>query len=268
MLFRWILRKGMGCMDYARLLRKKERYQQGKDRIAPLTAASYEQAFEIEYTHNSTAIEGNTLTLMETKLVLEDRISVGGKNLCEIYEQVNHQKAFRYVKECIANHAALDEKVVKDIHAILMGNILMGGVYRKVDVYISGARHTLPSHDELHRKMENFYELLVRKEKYLNPIELAAWTHAEFVRICPFPDGNGRTSRLIMNYQLMTQGFPPISIAKENRLDYFNTLEAYALEGNLSPFAEMIAVLEEQQLDRYIGMIEQGEELDQGPALL
>lgn len=77
-------------MDYERLLRKKEIYQQGKGKIPQLTVASYERAFEIEYIHNSTAIEGNTLTLMETKLVLEDQISVGGKNLCEIYEQVNH----------------------------------------------------------------------------------------------------------------------------------------------------------------------------------
>lgn len=255
-------------MDYERLLRKKERYQQGKDKIPQLTATSYEQAFEIEYTHNSTAIEGNTLTLMETKLVLEDRISVGGKNLREIYEQVNHQKAFRYVKECIANHMVLDEKIVKDIHAMLMENILVGGVYRNVDVYISGAQHTPPPPNEMYRQMKDFYGDLLWKGEQLNPMELAAWIHAEFVRIHPFPDGNGRISRLLMNYQLMAQGVLPISIAKENRLKYFDTLEAYALEENLNPFAEMIAVLEEQQLDCYIGMIEQGEALDLGPQLL
>lgn len=255
-------------MEYERLLGKKEIYQQGKDKIPQLTAASYEQAFEIEYTHNSTAIEGNTLTLMETKLVLEDRISVGGKNLREIYEQVNHQKAFRYVKACIANQVVLDEKTVKDIHAMLMENILVGGVYRNVDVYISGAQHTPPSPNEMYRQVKDFYADLLWKGEHLNSIELSAWTHAEFVKIHPFPDGNGRTSRLIMNYQLMAQGFPPISIAKENRLDYFNTLESYAVEGNLAPFADMIAVLEEQQLDRYIGMMEQGEAIEQGPQLI
>ena len=117
-------------------------------------------------------------------------------------------------------------------------------------------------------QLKDFYENLLCKGEQLNPIELAAWTHAEFVRIHPFPDGNGRTSRLLMNYQLMAQGFPPISIAKEDRLKYFDTLEAYALEENLDPFAEMIAILEEQQLDCYIGMIEQGEALDLGPQLL
>ena len=101
------------------------------------------------------------------------------------------------------------------------------------------------------------------KGQQLNLIELAAWTHAEFVKIHPYPDGNGRTSRLIMNYQLMANGFAPISIDKKNRLDYFNALEAYAVEGNIGPFAEMIAGLEEVQLDRYLAMIEQAQGMSQ-----
>lgn len=244
-------------MRYQELLQKRDAYQKGKVFIPELTIASYERAFEIEYTHNSTAIEGNTLTLMETKLVLEDQISVGGKDLREIYEQVNHQKAFRYVKDCILKEIPLDEKIIKDIHAMLMDHILVGGVYRNVDVYISGAQHTPPSPSEMYRQVKDFYADLTWKGSQLNLIELAAWTHAEFVKIHPFPDGNGRTSRLIMNYQLMANGFAPVSIAKENRLDYFNTLESYAIEGNITPFAEMIAELEEQQLDHYLSMIEQ-----------
>lgn len=85
---------------------------------------------------------------------------------------------------------------------------------------------------------------------------MLAWTHAEFVKTHPFADGNGRTSRLIMNYQLMANGFLPVSIAKENRLDYFNALEAYAVNQDLNHFADMIASLEERQLDRYLGMTE------------
>lgn len=242
-------------MDYQKLIQKRDIYQQGKSRIPELTISSYEQAFEIEYTHHSTAIEGNTLTLMETKLVLEDKISVGGKNLREIYEQVNHQKAFRYVKACIARQIPLNEAIVKEIHAMLMENIIIGGVYRNVDVYISGAQHTPPSHNEMCRQVQNFYADLTWKGQQLNDMELAAWTHAEFVQIHPFADGNGRTSRLLMNYQLMSKGFAPISIAKENRLAYFEALETYALTKNLQPFADMIAELEEKQLDCYISMI-------------
>lgn len=246
-------------MNYSELLRKKELYQAGRAFIPELTLASYEQAFEIEYTHNSTAIEGNTLTLMETKLVLEEGISIGGKSLREIYESINHKKAYRYVKDCIVKGQPLDEKTIKEIHALLMENIIVGGVYRSVDVYISGAQHTPPSPNEMYKQVKDFYADLTWKGGELNLMELAAWTHAEFVRIHPFPDGNGRTSRLIMNYQLMAGGFPAISIAKENRLEYFNTLESYAIEGNLAPFTEIIAELTNRQLNRYLGMIEQGQ---------
>ena len=246
-------------MDLDRLLQKRECYRQALPSIPALTLQSYELAFEVEYTHNSNAIEGNTLTLMETKLVLEDAISPGGKSLREIYEAVNHQKAYRYVKACIARNEPLSEKIVKDIHAILMENILVGGVYRNVDVYISGAQHTPPSPNEMYRQVKDFYADLGWKAQALDPIALAAWTHAEFVRIHPFPDGNGRTSRLLMNYQLLAQGFAPVSIAKEDRLDYYNALEAYAVDGDLAPFTEMVAALEEKQLDRYIAMAGQAE---------
>ncbi len=246
-------------MDLDRLLQKRECYRQALPSIPALTLQSYELAFEVEYTHNSNAIEGNTMTLMETKLVLEDAICPGGKSLREIYEAVNHQKAYRYVKACIARNEPLSEKIVKDIHAILMENILVGGVYRNVDVYISGAQHTPPSPNEMYRQVKDFYADLGWKAQALDPIALAAWTHAEFVRIHPFPDGNGRTSRLLMNYQLLAQGFAPVSIAKENRLDYYNALEAYAVDGDLAPFTEMVAALEEKQLDRYLAMAGQAE---------
>lgn len=255
-------KKGADRLDYPELLRKKEQYQASKASIPEYTLFTFEQAFEVEYTHNSTAIEGNTLTLIETKVLLEDGISIGGKNLREIYESVNHRKAYRYVKDCISKGMPLEEKIIKDIHAMLMENILVGGVYRNVDVYISGAQHTPPTPNEMYRQVKDFYADLAWKGRELNPIELAAWTHAEFVKIHPFVDGNGRTSRLIMNYQLLANGFPAISIAKENRLDYFNTLEAYAVEGKLAPFAEMIAELVEQQLDRYLALAMPEQEQD------
>ena len=182
-------------------------YNQKKGSIDSITLSSYEQDFELTYIHNSTAIEGNTLTLIETKVVLEDGISVGGKKLREIYEVVNHKKAYRYVKKCIAEEKKLDEHIVKDLHAILTENIIVGGVYRSEPVRISGAGHTPPVGNDMYIQIKNFYEDLAWKKDSLNPIEYAAWTHAEFVRIHPFIDGNGRTSRLLMNYQLMYAGF-------------------------------------------------------------
>lgn len=240
-------------MDYNRLLELKQQYNDNKNKIATSTLESYNKAFEVEYTHNSTAIEGNTLTLIETKVVLEDGISVGGKNLREIYEVINHNKAFRYVKKAISEKKTLNEAIVKDIHAILMENIFTGGIYRSVDVYISGAAHTPPTPNEMYRQIKEFYDNMKFKTG-LNEIELAAWIHAEFVRIHPFVDGNGRTSRLIMNYKLMENGWLPVSIKKENRLEYFNALESYAVDKDLAPFSNMIARLQEVQLEQHISM--------------
>lgn len=228
-------------------------YEKIKKDLPEATVKSYMQSFELEYTHNSTAIEGNTLTLLETKLVIEEGLSVGGKHLREIYEVINHNKAYQYIKKCISEDLILSEEIIKNIHNILMENIIPGGIYRNVDVYISGAEHTPPSPTEMYQQIKNFYFDLLEK-KFANEIELAAWTHAEFVRIHPFVDGNGRTARLIMNYQLMKNGFLPISIKKESRLEYFNTLEEYAVKDNLEPFVEMLSILEEEQLDRYLNM--------------
>lgn len=212
---------------------------------------SFERSFEIEYTHHSTAMEGNTLTLIETKAVIEDGISVGGKMLREIYEVANHSKAFSFAKEKIAEGIPLDESLVKDIHAILTENIMVGGVYRNHDVRITGASHTPPPPNEMYFQIKAFYEKM-REENGLNPIELAAWVHAEFVRIHPFPDGNGRTARLIMNYQLMSGGFLPVDIDTRHRIRYYESLDEYAANGNIVQFADFIAELEEQRIKYYL----------------
>ena len=165
------------------------------------------------------------------------------------------QNPSHYVKKCINEEKQLDENIVKDIHALLTENIIAGGIYRNQEVRISGAGHTPPTGNDMYIQIKNFYADLEWKRKKLNPVELAAWTHAEFVRIHPFIDGNGRTARLIMNYQLMINGFLPISIAKENRLGYYEALEEYAVNGNLELFVKLIASLEEERLDTYISLI-------------
>lgn len=243
-------------MKYDVLQAKLDFYLANRHVLPKAAIKNYEEAFAIEYTHNSTAIEGNTLSLMETKLVLEDKLSVGGKKLRELYEVVNHDKAFSYVNKCIAEGKPLDENAVKDIHERLMDNILQGGIYRNIEVRIRGAQHKPPAPSEMYRQVKDFYAGLTCKAEQFHPIELAAWTHAEFVKIHPFEDGNGRTSRLIMNYQLMSAGYLPISIPQEQRLEYFDGLEQYAVSGNLEPFAEMVAELEAAQLDFYIQAIE------------
>ncbi len=242
-------------MDYERILSKKQKYEAGRHKIHSLTLSSYEKDFELTFTHHSTAIEGNSLTLMETKVILEDGISIGGKSLREIYEVVNHKKAYGYVKKCVASHQQMTEEIAKEIHYMLMENIMTGGIYRNQEVRISGAAHVPPAGNDMYIQIKNFYADLSWKRKQLNPIEYAAWTHAEFVKIHPFLDGNGRASRLLMNYQLMSEGFLPVSIAKENRLEYYEALESYAVDGNLGLFSELVAELEECRLDEYLAMV-------------
>ncbi len=244
-------------MRYESLEQKLAFYRKHKNLIPQALKQNYEAAFRVEYTHNSTAIEGNTLSLLETKMLLEDAVSPNGKNLREIYEVVNHGKAFAYASKCVAEGKGLDKNVVKDLHAILMENIMQGGIYRNVNVYISGARHTPPPPTEAHHQLEIFYDDIITNREKLHPIEYAAWTHAEFVKIHPFIDGNGRTSRLLMNYQLAAAGYLPVSIPVEHRFAYFETLEAYACESDLTPFANLVGSLEEAQLDLYIVAIEQ-----------
>lgn len=254
-------------MDYNLLLQLKEQANRIKTELPPEVAAGFNDSFNVEYAHNSTAIEGNTLTLIQTKAVIEDGLSVGGKTLREIYEVANHAKAFAYVQKCVADKKPLDENTVKDIHALLMDNIIIGGVYRNVEVRISGASHKPPAPSEMYRQVKSFFSDLAYKYEN-NAIELAAWTHAEFVRIHPFTDGNGRTSRMIMNYQLMLNGFFPVSVAKENRLEYFDALEAYAVNGNLEPFSEMIAGLEKQRLEEYASAAEEQAQENNNPQII
>ena len=239
------------------LLEKLDFYNQNKDRLSKEIIDKINKSFDINFTYDSTTIEGNTLTLMETKIVLEDNISIGGKELREIYEVTNHNNAFDYVKKSIQNNEELNEDKVKDIHEILTKNIFQGGIYRSTDVSITGATHTPPTPNDMYNQLRFFYNDLQENDLKMNPIELAAWTHAEFVRIHPFPDGNGRTSRLIMNYQLMKKGFLPINIKVEDRIDYYNALDIYATKKDIVPFTNLIADLEEKRLDEINHIINQ-----------
>lgn len=143
-------------MDYERLLEKQAKLIEIQKNNSGYLFDNFDKAFEVDYAHNSTAIEGNTLTLIETKVLLEDHISVGNKSLREIYEIVNHNKAFAYVKKCIADKKPLDENIVKDIHSILMENILVGGVYRNVEVRITVAKHKPPAPGEMYYQIKEY----------------------------------------------------------------------------------------------------------------
>ncbi len=240
-------------MTYKELEEKKDYLRNNIDKLPKELLDNYESVFRIEFTHNSTAIEGNTLSLLETKMIIEDGVTIGGKELRETYEIVNNNKAYSYIKKCIEEGKELSENVLKDIHNIIMQNIMIGGIYRNVDVYISGAKHVPPTPNDAYNELRSFYNTL--QNNNMNSIELAAYTHAEFVKIHPFVDGNGRTSRIIMNYQLMNLGFLPINIKNEDKFKYYDSLEKYAVEDDISDFENLIKELENEELDKYIKAI-------------
>ncbi|MDR3223459.1 MAG: Fic family protein [Methanobrevibacter sp.] len=237
-------------MVYKRLIEKRDLLNKNKNLLSEELIENYTTNFDINFAHDSTAIEGNTLTLIETKLLIEDKISVGSKSLREIYEVVNHNKAWEFVKKNVKEKNDLNEDIVKEIHRILMENISEGGTYRDADVIITGAKHNPPSHFIIRFELDNFYNTL--KENNFNELALVAYTHAEFVRIHPFINGNGRLSRIIMNYQLLQNGFLPISIKTENKGSYYDALEEYGVNDNLNSLIELIHKLEEDQLDFYL----------------
>lgn len=232
------------------------------DDLRPLPSAAVrnlEEVYRVEWTYNSNAIEGNTLTLLETKLVLEEGLTIGGKKLREHFEVINHSEAISYVQDVVSRNIELSEYVIKSIHHLVLKNIEdeNAGRYRMINVKISGSQHTPPHFTVVPEKMEKLVQWYHEQKDQLHPIELAAQFHFQFVYIHPFSDGNGRTARLLMNLILMNDGFPPaiVKAANDARLKYYESLEEASIRDNLKPFIQLIAGCVEDSLQKYIGAV-------------
>ena len=217
------------------------------DQHRPLSPAIVKNLHEdliLRWTYHSNAIEGNTLTLLETKVVLEG-ITVGGKALREHFEAINHRDAILYVEDIIKKQEPFSEWQIRNIHQLILKNIddENAGRYRQQNVLISGATTNPPDHTLLNDKMAQFIDWYNTEAHKLHPIERAAKVHADFVGIHPFIDGNGRTSRLLMNLELMKAGYPPSVITVENRLAYYEALDQWMAYGNSEPFNNLVAAV-------------------------
>ncbi len=202
------------------------------------------KAFDIEYTYESNKIEGNTLTLQETALVIEKGLTIGGKSLNEHLEAINHQHAIDFIKEIAGNSEPITERNLLQIHSLILQGIdnQNAGKYRNVQVLISGAKHVPPQPFLVPKQMEDLFIWYNENKDLLHPIELSAEMHERLVTIHPFIDGNGRTSRLLMNLILLQNGFP-IAILKgdtESRLKYYGALETAQTENDKQPFLDLI----------------------------
>ncbi|WP_100334119.1 Fic family protein [Bacillus alkalisoli] len=222
------------------------------------TVKSLREKLLLEWTYNTNAIEGNTLTINETKVVLEG-ITVGGKTLREHLEVINHRDAITYVEEIVQKGEPLSEWQIKNIHRLVLKGIddEYAGVYRDQQVFISGANHIPPTPILIKEEMEELMEWYgLEKTKIMHPVTRGAMLHAKFVGIHPFIDGNGRTSRLLLNLELMKNGFPPIVIKVQNRLAYYEALDKAHTQNEYDDFIQLVETEVEDSLDLYLSAID------------
>lgn len=224
--------------------------------LRPLPQAALKRLkseLSIEWTYNSNAIEGNTLTLQETKLVLEQGITIKGKNLREHFEAKNHEKAINLVEALAKPKYSLREKDIFTIHSLVLQNIEseFAGRYRNGQVRILGANFAPPNYLKVSTLMKELVKYTNHNPEKLNFVELISRFHHKFVWIHPFFDGNGRTARLLMNLLFMKHGYPPAIILKNNRQQYYRCLNQ-ANSGNYDPFILLVAQALERSLDLYL----------------
>lgn len=207
----------------------------------------------VEWTYHSNAIEGNTLTLSETKVVLEG-ITVGGRSLREHFEVINHAEAIGFIEDLVSKDARITEFEIKQIHQLVLKNIRErdAGSYRTINVFIQGSPHTPPMNSLVPGLMRNLLEWLEVEGQTLHPIERAANFHHRFAHIHPFVDGNGRTARLLMNLILMKEHYPPAIIRQEDRLRYYTALREADETRHTEPLILLISEAVERMLNAYL----------------
>jgi Fic family protein len=229
------------------------------DALRPLPAAAVsrlEDQLAVEWTYNSNAIEGNTLTLRETQLILEQGITIGGKSLREHFEVINHREAIALVESLAEKREPITPGVARQLHALVMARIddENAGQYRRLPVRIAGAAHEPPPAWDVPAQMADWAGWLAAQEAHAGPVELAAVAHHRLVSIHPFLDGNGRTARLVMNLILLRAGYPPAIIARASRAQYYRALAA-ADRGNEAALANLVGRAVERSLTLYLEAI-------------
>lgn len=212
-----------------------------------------QEAFLVDYTHASTAIEGNTLTLSETAMALSG-MTIAQKPLKDHLEAIGHRDAFLILEESVRGEGAISERLVLQVHSLVLADQPMDrGVYRRIPVVITGAVHTPPQPYLVQPMMEEWVHDLASTR--LHPLVAAARFHIRFEAIHPFIDGNGRTGRLLANFILMRAGFLPVSIKYEDRLAYYNAFTAYHSSGDVVPMLRIFAEAERARLNAVLDIL-------------
>ena len=225
----------------------------------PLTKGEVErlqEEFLVEYTYNSNAIEGNTLTLKETEAVLKDNVTIGGKSLRDHLEVIGHREAFYFILKLIEDKTSFSEKIIKQIHSLVLADKPEDkGMYRKIPVRILGVAHTPPEPWQVPIIMEQLMDD-IKKWQNLHPIERAALFHLKFESIHPFIDGNGRCGRLLMNFDLIKNGYPNVNIKFSDRSKYYDCFIEYHKKNSHSAMVSLIAGYVEDMISKYLVILE------------
>lgn len=219
-----------------------------------------QDALDIEYTYESNRIEGNTLTLQETALVVNEGVTISGKSMREHLEAINHTEAISYIKDIAKQDIEISERTIKEIHALILHGIDRenAGRYRTVPVMISGSAHMPPQPYLIEKQMEDFMIRFKQMEKEMvHPVLVAAYLHGELVRIHPFIDGNGRTSRLLMNLYLLRNGYVIITLKGSNdeKVNYYMALEKSHTEYLPEDFQKLVVEAEIAALRKYLSIM-------------
>ena len=226
--------------------------------LSPEHITKLEEAFDTEYTYDSNRIEGNSLTLQETDMVINRGLTVGGKPLKDHLEAINHRDALNFVRALATKREDLNERHLLTIHGLILRGIdpINAARYRRDRVRISGSRHIPPNPLKLSDLMPAFFADYETKKATIHPVILAANIHQGLVSIHPFTDGNGRTARLIMNLILLRNGYPVANISGERtqRNDYYDSLEKSHMEGGLTDFQRLILRTEKAAQIAYLNL--------------
>ena len=219
-----------------------------------------QDALDIEYTYESNRIEGNTLTLQETALVVNEGVTISGKSMREHLEAINHAEAISYIKDIAKQDIEISERTIKEIHALILHGIDRenAGRYRTVPVMISGSTHMPPQPYLIEKQMEDFILRFKQMEaEKVHPVLIAAYLHDELVRIHPFIDGNGRTSRLLMNLYLLRHGYVIITLKGSNdaKVNYYKALEMSHTVQLPEDFQKLVIEAEIAALQKYLSIM-------------
>lgn len=247
---------------WARIQAKKQQLDQARP-LPPAILQKLEENIQVEWTFHSNAIEGNTLTLQETHLVIREGMTVKGKSLREHFEAFNHQKAILFLSDLVQSKHPLGTRLVLAIHALVLRSIEdeYAGRLRNAAVRVSGANFIPPNAHKVPDLLEQLLGFVAENQATLDLLALTTVCHHRFVWIHPFFDGNGRTARLVSNLLLMQRGFPPAILLKNDRKKYYGALNK-ANQGNYLPLALLFAQAMERSLQLYLNAIPGNDEDD------